>query len=65
MKKYVKVVALGLVGLFFGSVLLQFGYNMLFVKAFAAETTKAATEGSPRCSINPNFWRTPILRMRS
>ena len=40
MKKYVKIVALGLVGLFVGSVLLQFGYNMLFVKAFAAETTK-------------------------
>ena len=37
MKKYVKIVALGLVGLFFGSVLLQFGYNMLFVSPYAAE----------------------------
>ena len=40
MKKTVKIVALGLVGLFFGSILLQFGFNMLFVKPFAAETTK-------------------------
>ena len=45
MKKYVKVVALGLVGLFVGSVLFQFGYNMLFVKAFAAETTKGGDGG--------------------
>ena len=40
MKKIIIVSALGLVALFFGSILLQFGYNMLFVKPYAAETTK-------------------------
>ena len=40
MKKTVKKVALFLVVAFFGSILLQFGFNMLFVKPYAAETTK-------------------------
>ena len=40
MRKTVVLIALGLVGALLVSVLAQFGYNMLFVKAFAAETTK-------------------------
>ena len=40
MGKTVSIVALCLVGALLGSVLLQFGYNMLFLKPFAAETTK-------------------------
>ena len=40
MKKTVKRVAIFLVIAFFGSTLLQFGYNMLFVNSYAAETTK-------------------------
>ena len=39
-KKIVIWVALGLVTSFLGSVIIQFGINMLFVKPFAAETTK-------------------------
>ena len=39
-KKVIRLVALGLVIAFFGSVLVQFGCNMLFVNPFAAETTK-------------------------
>ena len=34
------MIALGLIIAFFGSILVQFGCNMLFVKPFAAETTK-------------------------
>ena len=40
MKKAVKLIIIGLVVMLFGSILVQFGYNMLFVKPFAAETTK-------------------------
>ncbi len=40
MKKTVKRVALFLVIAFFVSILIQFGYNMLFLGSFAAETTK-------------------------
>ena len=40
MKKIIKIGALGFAILFLGSIALQFGYNMLFVKPFAAETTK-------------------------
>ena len=40
MKKTIKIGALGFAILFLGSIALQFGYNMLFVKPFAAETTK-------------------------
>ena len=36
----VKMIALGLIIIFFGSIVIQFGYNMLFVKPYAAETTK-------------------------
>ena len=35
-----KIVAIVLVIVFFGSIVFQFGYNMLFLKPFAAETTK-------------------------
>ena len=38
--KVIKTVALILVIAFFGSILIQFAYNMLFVKPYAAETTK-------------------------
>ena len=38
-KKITKAVIL-LVALFFASVIIQFGYNMLFVKPIAHETTK-------------------------
>ncbi len=34
------MIALALVIAFFGSIIIQFGYNMIFVKPFAAETTK-------------------------
>ena len=40
MKKTIKTVAILLIISLFGSILLQFGYNMLFVKPYAAETTK-------------------------
>ena len=40
MKRIMKTVALCLVIAFFGSIILQFAYNMLFVKPYAAETTK-------------------------
>ena len=40
MKKTVKTVAIALIIAFFGSVILQFGYNMLFVNPYATETTK-------------------------
>ena len=40
MKKTVKRVALFLAIALFGSILLQFGFNMLFVNSYAAETTK-------------------------
>ena len=39
-KKMVKMIVLGLVIVFFGSIIIQFACNMLFVKPFAAETTK-------------------------
>ena len=38
--KKIKMIALGLIIAFFGSILIQFGYNMLFVKSYASETTK-------------------------
>ena len=38
--KIVKIVAFGLLISFFASILIQFGCNMLFVKSYAAETTK-------------------------
>ena len=38
--KKIKMIALGLIIAFFGSILIQFGYNMLFVKPYASETTK-------------------------
>ena len=37
--KTIKIAALILIVAFFGSVILQFGYNMLFVQPFAAEAT--------------------------
>ena len=40
MGKTVKWIALGLVIAFLASILVQFGYNMLFVTSYAAETTK-------------------------
>ena len=40
MKKTVKRIALLLIVAFFVSIIGQFGYNMLFVKTYAAETTK-------------------------
>ena len=40
MRKIIKRVALLLVIALFGSIIGQFGYNMLFVKPYAAETTK-------------------------
>ena len=40
MKRKIKIVALVLVVSLLGSIVLQFGFNMLFVKPFAAETTK-------------------------
>ena len=40
MKRTVKITALSLVLLFFGSIIIQFAYNMLLVKPFASETTK-------------------------
>ena len=40
MKKTISLVAIVLVVAIIGSVALQFGYNMLFVNPFAAETTK-------------------------
>ena len=36
----IKIAALALIIVFFGSIILQFGYNMLFVKPVVAETTK-------------------------
>ena len=39
-KKVITLVSLGLVAALVASILGQFGYNMLFVKPFAAETTK-------------------------
>ena len=39
-KRTATLIIVGLVALFFGSIMIQFGYNMLFVKPFAAETTK-------------------------
>ena len=38
--KKVKMIVIGLLIAFFGSILLQFAYNMLFVNPFASETTK-------------------------
>lgn len=35
-----KIVILILIAVFFGSIIIQFGYNMIFVQPFAAETTK-------------------------
>ena len=40
MKKIISTIALTLVVVLVGSILLQFGYNMLFVTPYAAETTK-------------------------
>ncbi len=40
MSKKIKIVSIGLVTALLGSVLLQFGYNMLLVKPIAYETTK-------------------------
>lgn len=40
MRKVIKTVIILLIVGFFGSILVQFGYNMLFVKPYAAETTK-------------------------
>ena len=40
MKKKVKMIILAVVLAFFGSILIQFLYNMIFVKPIAAETTK-------------------------
>ena len=39
-KKVAKFTAIGLLIAFFGSIILQFGFNMLFVKPIAYETTK-------------------------
>ena len=39
-KKIVKIAAISLVAAFLGSILIQFGYNMLFVSPMAFETTK-------------------------
>ena len=36
----IKIAALALIIVFFGSIILQFGYNMIFVKPVVAETTK-------------------------
>ena len=40
MNKYMKIIALVLVGAFFVSILLQFAYNMIFVNPVVNETTK-------------------------
>ena len=37
--KIIKIAALILLIAFFGSIIVQFGYNMLFVQPFAAEST--------------------------
>jgi hypothetical protein len=40
MKRTVKIIALSLVLVFFGSVIIQFAYNMLLVKSVVGETAK-------------------------
>ena len=45
MKKTLRKVAILLLLAFFASVIIQFGYNMLFVQEYASETTKGGEMG--------------------
>ena len=63
MRGILKMVIIGVIAIFV-SILVQFGYNMLFVKPYEPKLTKGGDGKLTQMLYESEFWKIPTLRMQ-